>query len=75
MSGKGQEAWEAISKGISDSIVKENMDLIYKNNELKRYIRHLEAKVAVLERGFQDLGKSVGGGGSCDGVDELSPWY
>lgn len=71
------DAWEAISKGISDDIVRDNRELNYKINELKRYVRFLEAKVEILEKGLADLGKGVGVGndhlGEAD--DLLKPWY
>jgi hypothetical protein len=57
----GKDAWEEISKGISDDIVRDNLQLNYKINEQKRYIAYLEAKTAVLEQGFRDLGKSING--------------
>jgi hypothetical protein len=57
----GKDAWEEISKGINDDVIRDNLQLNYKINEQKRYIAYLEAKTAVLEQGFRDLGKSING--------------
>jgi hypothetical protein len=55
----GKDAWEEISKGINDDVIRDNLQLNYKINELKRYIKYLEAKTAVLEQGFRDLGERI----------------
>jgi hypothetical protein len=58
----GKELLNQIADNISSDIVRDNLQLNYKINEQKRYIAYLEAKTAVLEKGFRDLGKSINGG-------------
>jgi hypothetical protein len=49
------EAYDRIANNISNSLVNENFDLHYRINSLKRYVKLLEGKIAILE--LRDLGK------------------
>jgi hypothetical protein len=67
-----KEAYDRIANNISDSLVKENFDLHYRINSLRRYVKLLESKIAILE--VRDLVKTreseSGGGVKSVGVDE-----